>query len=104
MVKKNPYIDTKLSGSTGVMVLVKDNMVHCANVGDSRAILIRKSNYIVELSTDQKPSDPSEKQRILANGGKVHPCRSKPRSPQCPAASSLDRRECGTRLLKCQAS
>jgi serine/threonine protein phosphatase PrpC len=76
MVKKNPYIDTKLSGSTGVMVLVKDNHLHCANVGDSRAILIRGSNYVIELSTDQKPSDPIEKQRIIANGGRVHPCRS----------------------------
>jgi serine/threonine protein phosphatase PrpC len=78
MVKKNPQIDTKLSGSTGVLVLVKDGSLHCANVGDSRAVLVRGGQYVLELSSDQKPSDPAEKQRILASGGRVHPCRSTP--------------------------
>lgn len=103
MLKKNPYIDSKLSGSTGVIVLVKDGHLHCANVGDSRAILIKGASYVIELSTDQKPSDPVEKQRIIANGGRVHPCRSTFCSPSAqrqvrgpPASVEQDLRNAGS--------
>jgi Protein phosphatase 2C len=81
MLKKNIYIDTKLSGSTGIMVLVTKNSVICSNVGDSRALLVRRAQNghleHLELSVDQKPSDPQEKQRIISQGGRIHPCRSR---------------------------
>lgn len=81
MLKKNMYIDAKLSGSTGIMVLITKTSLVCSNVGDSRAMFVRRANSgqlePVEMSVDQKPSDPQEKQRILSHGGKVHPCRSR---------------------------
>lgn len=81
MVKKNMYIDTKLSGSTGVLVIAYDKKLYCANVGDSRAVLFKaapedRTVEVVPMSEDQKPSDPVERQRILAHGGKIHPCKS----------------------------
>lgn len=83
ILKKTVYIDTKLSGSTGVMVLAHKKKLFCANVGDSRAVLysVDPSSHglrPIPMSVDQKPSDPEERKRILATGGKVHPCRSRP--------------------------
>lgn len=81
MLKKCVHIDSKLSGSTGVLVLVEPNRITCANVGDSRAILftpLGNTFTAFPLSIDQKPSDPQEKARILNHGGKVHPSRRTP--------------------------
>lgn len=79
MLKKHIYIDSKLSGSTGVMVMSHEKKLICANVGDSRAVLYRLVDEsqleFIPMSRDQKPSDPAERQRIIAHGGKVHPCR-----------------------------
>jgi serine/threonine protein phosphatase PrpC len=35
--------DTKISGSTLTIVLIEDDMLYCANVGDSKALLILDS-------------------------------------------------------------
>lgn len=79
MLKKHIYIDSKLSGSTGVMVMSHEKKLICANVGDSRAVLYRLVDEtqleFIPMSRDQKPSDPAERQRVIAHGGKVHPCR-----------------------------
>lgn len=37
MLEKD-MLQEKVAGSTAVAVLVKENMLYCANVGDSRAI------------------------------------------------------------------
>lgn len=63
-------IDANFSGTTCVMVFQVGEKLICANVGDSRAILVKK-NGIVELSIDQKPNDPKEQKRIEAAGGEV---------------------------------
>ena len=42
-----------------------------ANVGDSRAIMVKQGNQIIKLSIDQKPDDPEESQRIIENGGEI---------------------------------
>lgn len=56
MLKKNIYIDTKLSGSTGVMVAVHQGKIICANVGDSRAVLYNvpddKNMEVIPMSVD----------------------------------------------------
>ena len=73
-------IDVTFSGTTCVLVIQLGRNLICANVGDSRAILIYdKSNYnnlnntaIFELSHDLKPDIPEEKKRILLMGGEVH--------------------------------
>lgn len=68
--------DAAESGTTAVACYQHRNKLLIANVGDSRAVLgrcdtARKGFRAVELTSDQKPSRPDEKQRIVAAGGKV---------------------------------
>ena len=72
--------NSNFSGSTCVIVFQIGNNLICANVGDSRAILIYNDNpkddkleesKIYELSKDQKPELPEEKKRIYKMGGMV---------------------------------
>ena len=76
--------DTYTSGATCVLIIQIGNKIICANLGDSRAILIyedsddnnNKSNIlytkVYPLSSDSKPDLPSEKKRIINCGGEVH--------------------------------
>ena len=77
---KQHFIDITYSGSTAVSVLLKGQRLVCANVGDSRAVIGRKSPegwQAIPLSHDHKPDLPGEKRRIEASGGRVEPHRSK---------------------------
>ena len=58
-------------GCTACVVLITPEHVYCANVGDSRAILVNKAGGITELSDDHKPDDYAERERIKAAGGFV---------------------------------
>lgn len=60
----------ELAGSTGIVVLLRDQMLYCANAGDSRAVCSRLG-VAYPLSVDHKPSLRGEKERILAAGGWV---------------------------------
>lgn len=60
-----------LSGSTGVLLYQKGDCLVVANVGDSRAVMCDSVGRVVPLSTDHKPSDPAEQQRIVEAGGFV---------------------------------
>lgn len=53
-----------------MVILITPEKIYCANCGDSRAILIRK-NEVVPLSTDHKPNNPIELERIRKNYGYV---------------------------------
>lgn len=72
-------VDTRLlkvnvgneEGCTAVCVVLDGTHLVCANAGDSRAILVRKNGEVIALSTDHKPADKWEKNRILAAGGTV---------------------------------
>ena len=69
-------IEVDHSGSTAVSVLVLNNRIFSANVGDSRAIIAKlvDNNWIaVPLSKDHKPDDPAEMKRIISCGGRVEP-------------------------------
>ncbi|RHY10236.1 hypothetical protein DYB25_009888 [Aphanomyces astaci] len=73
-VIRDASIDTEFSGSTGVVVVIRDRLLIVGNVGDSRitrgflqAGLLTASS----LSKDHKPDLPAEKARILASGGRV---------------------------------
>lgn len=66
------------SGSTCTVALVRDDRVVCANVGDSRALLVRKQKGSVskgiELSADHRPvgsckTGRQELDRIVRSGG-----------------------------------
>jgi serine/threonine protein phosphatase PrpC len=66
--------DSTYSGSTSVTVVYAGGSLICANVGDSRAVLGRRTGAsftAVALSRDQKPDVEEEKQRILDFGGRV---------------------------------
>ncbi len=70
-IGKNSDIDANFSGTTCVMVFQVGEKLICANVGDSRAILVKGEDNIIPLSIDQKPDDPEESQRIIENGGEI---------------------------------
>lgn len=61
-----------LTGCTACVVLVDElnNKIYCANSGDSRAVLCKKG-LAVPLSTDHKPDDAKEKDRIYKAEGWV---------------------------------
>lgn len=72
-------------------ILIEDGYIYCANVGDSKAVLLRESknkedlaskqqtnynnnnNEIIELTVDHKPNDFKEKERIEKTNGEVRP-------------------------------
>jgi len=63
------------SGATAVTCMLSKDAnglrhIHTANVGDSRAILVR-SRAALRLTLDHKPDLPEEQQRITAAGGHV---------------------------------
>jgi serine/threonine protein phosphatase PrpC len=82
-------IDSRFSGTTGIIVLLHGRELFCANVGDSRAVLGRRLTgrgasddaaatrskqaryYAVALSVDHKPDRPDERKRIQNLGGHV---------------------------------
>jgi len=71
---KNPVIDTQFSGSTCVTIILTKNKIITANAGDSRAVLGRCVNgewKSIDLSHDQKPNNPGERERILSHGGRI---------------------------------
>ena len=68
--------DVTFSGTTCVLVIQIGKKIICANVGDSRAILVYNNkkdskNSIFNLSHDFKPDLPDEKKRIYKMGGTV---------------------------------
>ncbi|CAI2724310.1 unnamed protein product [Schistosoma spindalis] len=67
---KIPNPGDELAGSTGIIVLLKDQMLYCGNAGDSRAVCSRRG-VAEPLSTDHKPTLRAEKERISAAGGWV---------------------------------
>lgn len=75
LLKKN--LLHRVVGSTGVVVIVNNGIVHCANVGDSRAIIVSQDPASEEgaavtaaaLSLDHKPNDREEEARIKRAGG-----------------------------------
>ena len=72
------FFDVEYSGSTCVSLLLKEkniNKIYIANVGDSRAIVIKElenQNYTCfQLSRDHKPTEEDEAQRILDYDGEI---------------------------------
>ena len=69
--------DVRFSGSTCTSVFIYGRKVYCANVGDSRTILIRLDNNNEDgcatgaLSNDHKPDDVDESMRILEKNGRI---------------------------------
>jgi len=76
-IEKEHRHQAELSGTTAITAYQHRNHLVVANVGDSRAVLgrcstpARQTVSAVDLSSDQKPARPDERQRILAAGGTV---------------------------------
>ena len=62
---QHPYI-----GCTAAVVIVMQNIVYAANVGDSRIVLIENGKAI-RVSVDHKTSDPEEAKRVRERGGHI---------------------------------
>ena len=67
-----PYAVDK-SGSCANVIMLIDDTMYCANVGDSRSFMSTDwGRKIYELSRDHKPSEDFEKERITQNGGRIY--------------------------------
>ena len=64
------FYDSDYTGSTATIVLIQNNKIYCANVGDSRAYLLSKE-HITQISTDHKCTDEDEADRITQSGGNI---------------------------------
>lgn len=76
MVINKREVNAEYSGSTLVAAVIRGNSLLCANLGDSRAVLIytdRGRWYPKQLTIDHKPDCPQEQERIEANFGRVEP-------------------------------
>ena len=82
-------------GSTGICALLRDNKLTVANVGDCRALIIY-GGKAMQMSVDQKPTNPDEQKRISALGGAVIYCMGVARVNRVLAVS----RAFGNRTLK----
>jgi len=69
-MKETEELKNEMAGATAITVLMKENHLWCGNAGDSRCIG-GMAGKAVPLSTDHKPNDPKEKERIEAAGGYV---------------------------------
>jgi len=81
-------VDCNMSGSTCIAVLLQNDQLWCANVGDSRAVLGRKTGgewSAVPLSRDHKPDLRDESERILKAGGRVAAYQDEEGNPLGPA-------------------
>lgn len=68
---KQSEFETEFSGTTLCQIFISDNYIISINIGDSRAILIKKDS-VVALTEDHKPHIESERKRIEKAGGEVH--------------------------------
>lgn len=72
MLKNRDVYD--YSGSCAVSVFIIDKILFVLNVGDSRAVIGSKgfdTKFAIQMSTDHKPSNPEEHERIIKMGGEV---------------------------------
>jgi serine/threonine protein phosphatase PrpC len=60
-----------LAGCTANVVLITQDKYYVANAGDARSIMFTKDEEVIPLSTDHKPENEIEKNRIHKAGGYV---------------------------------
>ena len=73
----NSKLDSSMSGTTVVSIVLTPNNIQCVNLGDSRAALFKYDNgiyYCKNLSRDHKPAEADEARRIDFSGGRVKRC------------------------------
>ena len=73
----NSKMDSNMSGTTVVSIILTPTNIICVNLGDSRAALFKYDNgiyYCKNLSRDHKPCEADESRRIMNNGGRIKKC------------------------------
>ena len=55
-------------GSTGTIVVVDNNNVYCANVGDSKCFYINNNNKIIQLTEDHNCNNQKERDELKKKG------------------------------------
>ena len=65
------FFDSEYIGTTATIILIKDNKIYCANVGDSKAYIIYEKTY-KQISSDHKCTIEDERNRVIEEGGKIH--------------------------------
>ena len=61
------------SGSCAIIIILVDNNIYIANVGDSRCLVsMNNGNKYMEVTKDHKPNSPNEIIRIKKNGGNIY--------------------------------
>ena len=60
-----------VSGSCGIMAIIKQNKLIIANIGDSRILLFKNGKIFFETE-DHKPNSKKEKERIINSGGQIY--------------------------------
>lgn len=58
-----------LVGNTATIVYFANKMLYCANVGDSRCVVITGNKTIKQMSYDDNCYDPNERKRVEEKGG-----------------------------------
>jgi serine/threonine protein phosphatase PrpC len=71
IVHQIPTVISTQTGSTAIVVLKYGRHIWTANAGDSRAIMNKGTQGVVDLSTDHKPNRTDEYERIVRHGGTV---------------------------------
>ena len=73
-LQREPIIEPQYAGTTACVALLRDNVITCANAGDSRAVVARRLKSpdhgdnvrlyeAIDLTVDQNPGLPAEPQR-----------------------------------------
>ena len=68
---KNKNIDSNFSGTSCIILIQIGDKIICANVGNSRAIMIKNYDRIIPISIDSAPQLPEESERILKYEGEI---------------------------------
>ena len=75
LLRRAKNIDDSLSGTTGITIIVKGDVLYVANVGDSRAIIgstNKDGNLLAScLSNDQTPFRKDERERLKKKGALI---------------------------------
>jgi protein phosphatase 2C family protein 2/3 len=71
--KEDNIEESDKSGSCALVLIIFDNKIYLANIGDSRAIMsMGGGTKVRQLTTDQKPDNLKEFERAIKNGSKIY--------------------------------
>ena len=76
-IYNNKSMESNMSGTTVVSLILTTEKMISLNIGDSRAALFKYDTglyYCKNLTRDHKPSEPDENKRIINNNGRIKKC------------------------------